>query len=132
MTLSFFFTDGVKYDLTDCVRYFDSAARYRLMSVGGAYFFVDAEKEYQQKPNVIQYYYDGETIYGISFVNERYLYFLLNTNTGYHEESYDKKLLSPKALEIFDGDKMIKLQKGHGDGSKVGQGDASVVLATQN
>ena len=107
--LMFFSTYGVKYDLTDCVRYFDSEGRYRLMLVGNVYFFVDEEKEFNQKANIIQYYYEDGIFYGVSLIKNENLYFVFNIETGEIKESLDVDSLSKEEKTILSSEKMIQL-----------------------
>ena len=109
--LLIFSTWKVKYDLSDCVRYFDEEGRYRLMQIGDIYFFVDAEKEYGQKPYILQYYYDGEMFYSIYFseLDDKRAYFLFNVKTGEKKETLDIDTLSKNEINILNSSSMIKL-----------------------
>lgn len=107
----FFSNSKVKYDLTDCVRYFDDYGRYRLMLVADTYFFVDAEREYGQKSNIIQYYYNDNVFYGICLYNEKTTYFVFDIKTGKEKEYSDANQLTRKYANVFSSNNMIQLDK---------------------
>ena len=106
-----FFNCEVKYELTDCVRYFDDEGRYRLMLVTDTYFFVDAKKEYGQKANIIQYYYDEDVFYGIYLFKNQTTYFVFNIKTGATNEYSNINLLPQSEKSVFTGTNMIQLDK---------------------
>ena len=109
--LMFFSTYEVKYDLTDCVRYFDTQGRYRLMLVGDIYFFVDAEHEHKQIANIKKYYYDNDIFYGICSTAEKQMYFIFNTDNEKSVETNDINALSASDIYILESDNMIELEK---------------------
>lgn len=105
-----FFSDyAVKYDLTDCVTYFDKEGRYRLLLVADKYFLVDGEREYPQKSNVKSYYYTNNKIYGTCLTDNGTLYFVLDIGECEGQEVYDTDYLTDEAKAIFKSDRMIKL-----------------------